>query len=93
MKIHKLKTWPEPYQAIADLRKRFEYRERRDRDFRVGDHLRLYEWDPATAAYTGRWQEARVMYLIDGPAFGIPDGFTVMSLDSPLAYRYNDSGR
>jgi len=43
---HELKTWPEFFNQTRSDRKRFELRQA-DRDFRVGDHLLLREWDPA----------------------------------------------
>lgn len=46
-RIHSLKTWPEPFQALVDGRKTFELR-KNDRGFMVGDQLQLREWDPAT---------------------------------------------
>lgn len=44
---HKLKTWPEFFNATRNGEKRFELR-RNDRTppFQVGDQLLLKEWDP-----------------------------------------------
>lgn len=44
-RVHHLKTWPEPFQAVIDGRKRHEVRVD-DRGFAVGDVLTLKEWDP-----------------------------------------------
>ena len=74
---HDLKCWPVYFQAIADRMKRFEIRERRDRNFAVGDVLLLREWDPATERYTGRTSKQLVTYLTD---FEQKPGFVVMSL-------------
>ncbi len=79
MAEHLLKTWPEPFQAIFLGRKAFEYR-RDDRGFQVEDILRLEEWDPKTHEYTGRWLKATVLYIARYPAFGVPEGYCVMSL-------------
>jgi hypothetical protein len=43
--IHELKTWPEPFAALAAGLKTFEFR-RDDRGFAVDDVLVLREWAP-----------------------------------------------
>ena len=80
MKIHALKCWPEYYQAIIDGKKKFEYRIN-DRDFQVGDMLRLKEWSPATDRYTGRKCVVSVDYIlpmIDHPT--APTAYIIMSI-------------
>lgn len=89
MREHSLKIWPEPFEAIIDGRKRFEFRQD-DRGFAVGDTLRLSEWDPSPlgsrayppCGYTGRRLTVRVTYLARGQ-WGIPDGYVVMSIARP----------
>jgi len=73
MKIHRLKCWPEYYQAIIDGKKKFEYRIN-DRIFRVGDMLRLEEWDPK-AEYTDRACAVSVDYI-----FPVADQHVIMSI-------------
>lgn len=88
---HRLKTWPEPFQAVAEGRKLFEYR-RDDRGFAVGDELVLEEWDPSHyqrdsavvghihhGGFTGRKVRATVAYRLAGE-HGVPEGFCVLSL-------------
>ena len=45
MAEHTLKTWPKPFEAVWEDKKRFEFRQN-DRDFKVGDRLVLREWVP-----------------------------------------------
>lgn len=78
--IHVLKTWPAYFKDVATGGKTFEVR-RDDRDFRVGDTLRLVEWSQQTG-HTGRAVDRRVTYLLSGGEFGIEDGFCVMGLAS-----------
>ena len=77
--IHQLKTWPIPFKAVVDGKKRFEYRQD-DRGFKVGHFLRLQEYDPATLRYTGRTTLMRVTYILKS-GFGIPTGFCIMSIE------------
>lgn len=76
---HDLKTWPEPFTAIAMGEKRHEIR-KADRPFAVGDTLRLREWDPATKTYSGHTMLRTVTYLTRGGEWGLPADLCVMSL-------------
>lgn len=78
--IHDLKIWPRFFEAVDDESKRFEIREN-DRDFQVGDALRLREFLPATGVthphYTGREMKVEVTFITD---FGMKEGFVAMSI-------------
>ena len=79
---HELKSWREFFVAVLNGEKRYELR-RRDRDFRVGDTLRLREWDKATQTYTGRQAYFYVTHLLaDQPQFGLMPGFCILSIAS-----------
>lgn len=82
-RTHDLKIWPIYFDAVAFGDKRFEVR-KDDRDFRVGDELRLREWDPQTESYTGRECLAVIDYLLTGGALGIETGYVVMSITPGL---------
>lgn len=81
---HELKTWPQFFRRVWDGSKTFEVR-RDDRGFSVGDYLLLREYDPdrddlpAGQRYTGRELTAQVTYLLKGGAFGIEEGYVVLS--------------
>jgi hypothetical protein len=76
---YSLKAWPGYFRAIADGTKTFEAR-KDDRDFQVGDTLRIQEWKPMTEEYTGAEVIRRVSYILKGPQFGIEAGWCVMAL-------------
>jgi hypothetical protein len=85
MTVHVLKCEPEPFDAVADGSKPFEWRSESDRSFSVGDLLILMEWQPnetLLAGYTGEVCKRRVTYVLRG-AFGVPPGFVVMGLRVP----------
>ncbi len=87
MAAHELKTHPEYFQAVIDGKKKFEIR-KNDRDFAIGDVLRLREWnpswdnDPVTEKYTGRYCYVLIDYIIydnEGIA-GLEEDYVVMSI-------------
>lgn len=78
MSTHELKTWPEYFRHIWDGTKTFEVR-KLDRDFQVGDSMRLLEWDPSSKEYTGRSVDTMITYILRGGNFGIADGFCIIA--------------
>jgi hypothetical protein len=79
---HRLKTWPEYFQAVASDEKNFEVRQN-DRNFKVGDIVVLEEYDPEKKEYTGR-QELRVItYILVGGQHGVDADTCVMSIERP----------
>lgn len=75
--VHRLKTWPEPFNEVWTGRKPFEVR-KNDREFHVHDWLHLEEWDPDDEDYSGRRVKVQVTSIVRGPDWGIPAGFCVM---------------
>lgn len=80
MATHELKSWPDQFQALWTGRKRAEFR-RDDRGYAVGDLLDLREWEPGAGRHTGFRLMARVTHLVRGPAFEIPAGYVVLSVE------------
>lgn len=62
VRVHQLKVWPRYFNELYQGRKHSEFR-RHDRDFRIGDALRLMEWDPEKKAYSGRELLRGISYL------------------------------
>lgn len=81
-KTHDLKCWPEYFQAIKRGEKTFEIR-KDDRSFRVGDTLRLAEWDLTTGEYTGEEIALEVTYRMHGGKFGVEEGHCILGFKSP----------
>lgn len=89
MKVHVLKCWPSYFEAILKGQKKFEVRYN-DRDYAVGDRLRLREWNPGPTVlsdrpegYTNREVMVEVTYVMPGGRFGLSPDFVVMSIDAP----------
>lgn len=96
MSLHELKTWPDPFTAILDGRKRYEVR-KADRMFAEGDTLRLREWNEQDRSrpygYTGREATVRVTYITPPGAFGLPGDLCVMSIAPAPASPAPSEGR
>jgi len=60
---HKVKSWPQFFEAIVSGKKKHELRRADDRDFQVGDTLRLQEFNPDTQRYSGREFLVRITFI------------------------------
>ena len=81
MTEHELKTWPTPFAAVCEGRKRFEFRFN-DRNYQVGDLLMLREWNPADGTYTGEEVLVEVLYILrDSECLSPQPGYCVMSIE------------
>lgn len=81
---HDLKCWTEPFEALLRGEKTHEVRVN-DRNYRVGDTLKLHEWNPHdpekhTGGYTGRLCWLEVTYISAAGTFGLPPALCVMSV-------------
>lgn len=80
MATHRLKTWPEFFQAVKSGAKPFEIRVD-DRGFALGDRLELVEFDPGEGAgFTGQEHHVDVTYLLRGALFGLPENSVMMGI-------------
>lgn len=61
--MHRVKSWPDLFQAALSGAKTHEMRKADDRDYRVGDILRLCEYDPKSRTYTGRELSLEITYV------------------------------
>ena len=76
MTTHDLKILPEYFTAVSSKKKTFEIR-KNDRDFKVGDHVILSEWD---GQYTGRRVLKEIKYITD---YDQKPGYVVFSIGNP----------
>jgi hypothetical protein len=78
---HELKTWKVFFEPMWNNLKNFEIRWN-DRDYKVGDRLRLMEYDNVERKYTGRFICKTIIYMTD---FAQESGYVVMQLDERLS--------
>lgn len=74
-----LKIWPDQFEAVRTGEKTAEFR-RNDRDYIIGDTLRLMKFDPETELLSGEYIDVSVTSITYGPDFGIPKKYCVMSI-------------
>jgi hypothetical protein len=60
---HRVKSWPGFFEATLAGTKTHDVRRMNDRDYQVGDTLRLMEFDPEREQYTGRELRVRITYI------------------------------
>ncbi|MBA4849475.1 ASCH/PUA domain-containing protein [Emticicia sp. BO119] len=83
MALHKLKTWPEYFQAVWAKEKTFEVR-LNDRNFKVGNKLWLQEFDNKKNEFTGRYIQTRITYILLGGSFGVIEGYCVLGISEEI---------
>lgn len=62
---HEVKSWPFLFQPIIEGIKTHDIRDKRDRDYNVGEVMLLREFDPAKGEYTGREARVLITYITD----------------------------
>lgn len=77
MELYELKILPKYYKKVREGEKRFELR-KDDRNFKVGDIVRLCEHDGI--AYTGRDSLYEILYKLDGGEYGLQKGYCILSI-------------
>lgn len=68
-KIHNLDIFTEYFNPVFCNVKNFEVREKRDRNFKVGDTLILHEINKITKEKTGRTVTKQIVYTLDDEQF------------------------
>ena len=62
---YEVKSWPWLFSEMITGVKKHDMRDKRDRDYKVGDVMKLREFDPRNGSYTGRWALFRITYITD----------------------------
>ena len=75
--VHELKVLPRYYEKVVSGKKRFELR-KDDRNFKVGDLIRLQEYD---RDYTGKDCLVEIIYKLDGGNYGLEKGYCILSIE------------
>ena len=82
MRTHDLKIHQHWFDRVLSGAKKAEMR-KNDRDFRVGDSLRLREFDAAEQSYTGNEVTVTVTDVLHGPTYGVEWGYVMLSIALP----------
>ncbi|GHU95838.1 hypothetical protein FACS1894208_09400 [Clostridia bacterium] len=87
--IHNLKILPKFFEPVRSGAKPFEVR-KNDRDYKVGDTVKLWEYDPDTQAYSGLVINAKITYILPGGDYGIHADYCVLGLSNPIAQDWSE---
>jgi len=75
---HELKLLSKYFLDVADGKKSFELR-KDDRDYKVGDTLKLKEW--TGKQFTGSYSTRLITYVLrDCPQYGLKKGFVILGM-------------
>ena len=75
---NELKILPQYFEEVWNENKTFELR-KDDRNYKVGDTLRLLEFDYGT--YTGRECNRTILYILrDVEQYGLKEGFVILAM-------------
>lgn len=78
MTTHELKTWPIYFEPVLKKEKTMELR-KNDRDYKIGDLLKLREYDAEKEEYTGRYTLRIITHIVGEQPF-VPEGYVAMSI-------------
>lgn len=60
---YEVKSWPAFFSKMISGEKKHDMRDKRDREYKVGDSMLLREYDPFGGGYTGRWAVVEITYI------------------------------
>lgn len=83
---YEVKSWPQFFEPMVAHKKLHDMRNKRDRDYKVGDRMLLREFDPFGGGYTGRCAVAYISYITDNEtpcalsSVGLGDDMAILSV-------------
>ena len=89
---HELKTHRQYFNEIWDRKKLFEVRFD-DRNYQIGDTVRLLDYDPDTNTFSDKTIRADISYKLEGGHFGVEKGYCVLSLSQISNWRIDEFGQ
>lgn len=84
---YEVKSWPYLFQAFIEGRKRHDMRDLRDRLYKVGDVMKLREFDQTIGEYTGREALAKITYITSNltpcamSSAALDNNFAILSIE------------
>ncbi len=93
---YEVKSWPWFFEEMISGQKKHDMRDKRDRDYAVGDRMLLREFDPRYGEYTGRAAIATITYITDNvtpcamSSAALDRNFAILSLDVQAPRLYAD---
>jgi hypothetical protein len=79
--VHTIKCWTNGFMALVSGMKKFEWR-KDDRNYQIGDHLLILEWDEVKQQYTSKYALRVISYKLAGGWFGMPQDYCILSLET-----------
>lgn len=80
MIVHDLKILPEYFELVKNGYKDFEIR-KNDRNYKIGDAVRLCEYDADKGEYTGNEIFSPIKYIFYGTGeYGVAEGYCIIGL-------------
>lgn len=78
---HELKTIQPFFNEVLNGDKTFEIR-KFDRNYRVGDFLKLREYNQKTKTYEPNWHYVQITYILsDAKEYGLMDGYCILGIN------------
>lgn len=60
---YEVKSWPQFFEPMVSGKKLHDMRDKRDREYKIGDRMLLREFDPFGTGYSGRVAIATITYI------------------------------